>query len=134
MRLVVTNNPKVKDYFAARHLARCYKLIWVEGYTEDVLRSVRDLSHKCYRLLTHPLTGSIKPNQTPYKTVVLENTPSQVLEPDSVVLAETALAKAVAMLRDRPRPEAVFRYLDDFAVIDFDFFLSYLGGITDYPY
>ncbi len=132
MRFVVTNNPKVRDCFAARHLACCYQLIWVEGYTEDVLRSVRDLSHQCHRLLTHPLTGSIKPNQTPYKTVVMENTSAQVPEPDSVVLAETALAKTVAMLRDRPRPEAAFRYLDDFAVIDLDFFLSYLGN-PDYP-
>ena len=31
----------------------------------------RDLIYKGYTLVTHPFVGGIKPNQTPYKTVVL---------------------------------------------------------------
>lgn len=133
MRLVVTNNPLVKDCFIAMHLDRCYEFGWVEGYTEDVLRRIRDLCHKDYTLITHPLTGSIKPNQTPYKTVVLEKTSLPAFDREAVMLAETSLAKALAMLTDKPRSGAAAAFLDDFAVIDLDFFKSYLNSATNYP-
>ncbi len=131
MRLVVTNNPGVRDCFSPPRLLR-HELVWVEGYTEDVLRRVRDLCHKNHRLITHPLTGGIKPNQTPYKTVVVEHTPMHAAEPESVLLAETALRTTIDLLRDRPRPLAVFRFLDDFAAIDLDFFQSYLDSAASH--
>lgn len=127
MRLVITNNPGVKDCFSSLRLPR-HELVWVEGHTEDVLRRVRDLCHKNHRLITHPLTGSIKPNLTPYKTVVMEADHSQAATPESVLLAETAWRKTVDLLRDRPRPPAAFSFLDDFAAVDLDFFRSYLDS------
>ena len=133
MRLVVTNNPRVEEYFAVQKLDRCYQLCWVDGDTEDVLRRVRDLCHKNRRLITHPLTGSIKPNYTPYKTAVLENDFSQACDHESILLAEACLEKTLAMLVDKPRPEATRGFLADFAVIDLDFFKSYLDSVTNYP-
>ena len=35
----------------------------------DILYYTRDLIHKGHELLTHPLSGSIKPNETPFKTI-----------------------------------------------------------------
>ncbi|MCL2399343.1 MAG: GrdX family protein [Defluviitaleaceae bacterium] len=37
----------------------------------EVLTYVRDYIHKGHQLLTHPLSGSIKPNETPYKSVLI---------------------------------------------------------------
>lgn len=133
MRLIVTNNPKVRQFMVAQALESRYQLLWVEGYVEDVLRNVRDLCHKNYKLITHPLTGSIKPNQTPYKTAVLEKKYSQRIDLQSVLMAENSLSKALEMLADKPRPEMALSFAEDYAVIDLDFFKSYLSSAADYP-
>lgn len=133
MRLIVTNNPLVKEYIASHELGKYYEVAWVKGYTEDVLLKIRDLCHNNYRLITHPLTGSVKPNQTPYKTVVVEKTDGKIVDFESIALAEGGLEKALALLKSRPRPKAAFDHLDDFAVIDLDFFKSYLSSVVNYP-
>ena len=120
---VVTNNPKVEEYMQKFNLQKYFTIIWVDGYTEDVLQKVRDLCHQGYNLLTHPLTGSIKPNQTPYKTVVLAK---KTNHQDSILIAENSYLKTLDLLKKRPRPEEVSLFLDDFAVIDLDFFKSFL--------
>ena len=46
------------------------KVILLDGY-EDVLIKVRDLVYDKHVLLTHPQASSLKPNQTPYRSVVV---------------------------------------------------------------
>ena len=46
------------------------KVIFLDGY-EDVLIKVRDLVYDKHVLLTHPQASSLKPNQTPYRSVVV---------------------------------------------------------------
>lgn len=65
--LIITNNSKVIDR---------YKYNFALEYVESadmlaVLIKTRDYMHKGYTLLTHPLSGSLKPNQTPYKSILL---------------------------------------------------------------
>ena len=127
MKLIVTNNPQVREFLHNNNLEKQYDLCWVEGFTEDVLVKVRDLCHTNHKLITHPLTGSIKPNQTPYKTIVVEKT-ATLSHIDSIMMAEESLAKTFSLLASWPRPEMFKRYLDDFATIDLDFFKSYLQG------
>ena len=117
MRLVVTNNPKVKSCMTDKRLGG-HQCCWVDGLTEDVLRRVRDLCHANYSLITHPLTGSIKPNHTPFKTVVLEHCGNGELHSASVEMAETSLATALSLLQSKPRPAAYRNHLEDFAVIE----------------
>ncbi|GAV26039.1 hypothetical protein ciss_19720 [Carboxydothermus islandicus] len=126
--LVITNNPKVKDYIQRFNLEPRFTIVWVEGYTEDVLAKVRDLCHSGHKLLTHPLTGSIKPNQTPYKTVVLEKL-EQESDYDSILTAEISYLKTKEFLEKRPRPKKIELFLEDFAVIDLDFFKSFLYSV-----
>ncbi len=62
---MVTNNPQV---------AKMYPDLDVRGMKGSVLSlflRVRDLIHQGYLLLTHPLSGSLKPGRIPYKTVFL---------------------------------------------------------------
>ncbi len=129
MQIIVTNNPLVREHVTAT--AAPASLIWVEGYTEDVLLAVRDLCHRNHRLLTHPLAGSVKPNQTPYKTVVLEPADAAATDGASVIMAEASLQKARDMLRDSPRPAVSFGCRGDFACIDFDLFKSFHGEYKD---
>jgi len=64
--IIITNNDKVMIEMDTL----CEKE-YVQGTFKDVLINVRDRIHKGHRLLTHPLSGSIKPNETPFKSVVI---------------------------------------------------------------
>ena len=70
--IVVTNNPMVRAHLPVNDL----QFQWVEGEYEDVLKEVRNKVHGGYQLLTHPLAGSVKPYETPYRTVLLSVQPS----------------------------------------------------------
>jgi len=55
----------------------------VEFYDTDylgVLNAVRDRIHLGHELLTHPLSGSVKPGETPYKTVIVSAEKSSLSE------------------------------------------------------
>lgn len=127
-RIIITNNPLVSNSYSSTRL-NLHSLLWVDGCTEDVLTEVRNYCHNSYQLITHPLTGSIKPNQTPYKTVVVAPTSKTVIDYESVVTAETSLSKTLDMLRNKPRPNFTQSVLHDFAIIDLAFFQSYLEAI-----
>lgn len=127
-RLVITNNPLVNSSFASSHI-HSHDVLWVDGVTEDVLAIVRNYCHNHHRLVTHPLTGSIKPNQTPFKTVVIEPLESTIIDHQSVIMAETSLSKTYDLLKANPRPRFNSSVLHDFAVIDMSFFTSYLESI-----
>lgn len=128
--VILTNNPTVLKYLEKNSLNTAFQLTWIDGFTEDVLRSARDYCHKNHKLLTHPLTGSIKPNQTPFKTVVLETLPGNTLwDLASIHLAEASLQKTLALLQSSPRV-VIKNHESDFALIDLDFFCSYLHSTS----
>ena len=112
--IIITNNPDVKEAFGDRDIR------FVDGGYREVLVSARDLVHKGHRLLTHPLMGSLKPNETPYRTVVMSKE-AAALDPDSLQLIEQAIETfdrfAATVRRDRGdnTPEPL---LADFRLID----------------
>ena len=63
---IVTNNPLVKET-----LENEYHIEFVECSYEEILRKVRNYIYEGYELLTHPLSGSVKPNETPYKSIMV---------------------------------------------------------------
>lgn len=68
--MIITNNPLVKE-----KLGKDYHVEYEELSYEDTLKKVQKMIFQGYRLLTHPLSGSVKPNETPYKSVMLSETP-----------------------------------------------------------
>ena len=66
---IVTNNPLVKET-----LENEYHIEFVECSYEEILRKVRNYIYEGYELLTHPLSGSVKPNETPYKSIDRKST------------------------------------------------------------
>ena len=66
MDILVTNNPLVKEQYQGN-----FQVEFLETGVSGVFYRVRDLVHKGHKLLTHPLTGSVKPNETLYKSVLL---------------------------------------------------------------
>lgn len=64
--ILVTNN----DRAAKKWNASVQQVILLDTY-EEVLEKTRDLIHTKHKLLTHPQASSLKPNQTPYRTILL---------------------------------------------------------------
>ena len=62
---IVTNNDYVFDKYK-----NDTNVILADNY-EDVLIKTRDLVYDKHVLLTHPQASSLKPNQTPYRSVIV---------------------------------------------------------------
>lgn len=68
--ILVTNNDR-----AAKKLGeQVGQVILLETY-EEVLMKARDLIHTNHQLLSHPQASSLKPNQTPYRSILLYSRP-----------------------------------------------------------
>ena len=116
--IIVTNNP-----ITAQKADEVHELCYCEGESLlDTLLAVRAKVHEGYKLATHPLTSSLKPNETPYKTVLLYPKQGELCL-DSLALIEGAIRVHDTFAQSaRPRNLAQLRQdiRDDFAVIDYD--------------
>jgi len=107
---IVTNNPEV----AARWPEATE---WVDVGARGVLMHVRGLVHLGHRLLTHPLAGSVKPNESPYRSVIVSQNPDATIDLDSLRIIEGALAVVDRLGEPRyhtipPRVDADFQLID----------------------
>ncbi len=124
--IMVTNNDKAYNKYK-EHM-ECVLL--EEGTYLDVLEKVRDYIHLGHKLVSHPMAGSLKPNQTPYKTIVLEKDKSkasreEVLE--SVNMIENAIASAEKFFRGNKLPNWPEYIKKDFKTVD----ESFINGFAD---
>ena len=110
--IIITNNKLVDEYYGGKNVQL------LEGSYQDVLYSVRDYVHKNYKLLTHPLSGSVKPNETPFKSVALEI--GDKLDFNSVEMIENAIYTYSKLQNDSITPNWTETVLEDFRVIDLD--------------
>jgi len=113
--IVITNNPMSKREFEEK-----YKTEFIEGSTMEVYKKARNYIHDGHRLLTHPIMGSIKPNETPYRTVVITKKYFQGLDLQSIELIEEAMHTTEKFLKDFGIPNWGEKVLEDFQLIDYD--------------
>lgn len=121
-KIIITNNRKVYEKYRDS-----FDLIFLDkaSYT-DVLYKTRDKVHGGCKILTHPMAGSLKPNQTPFKSIMLEN--SQIkAEYESITLIENSLEAAFKFLKHKSTPEWNEKILNDFRTID----LSLIEGVVN---
>lgn len=115
MYIVVTNNKKCRDEFQ-----KVMKVDYLEnGSYIDVLVKVRDYIHLGYRLETHPMAGSLKPNQIPYKTIIISDSEvekQEFFEYDIVM--ENSIESCVKFMKDRRTPDWPENILEDFRDVD----------------
>ena len=118
--IVVTNNPMVLDRLKdTRHV------IYREISYEEILKEVRDRIHEGHTLLSHPLSGSVKPNETPYKSIMISERKGEVDE-GSVKLIENAIqACRKFIFKSDLYEEPVY---DDFQLIDWTLLESGLAS------
>ncbi|MDW5300089.1 MAG: GrdX family protein [Sedimentibacter sp.] len=83
--MIITNNELVYSKYKD-----IYKIAFIQGDFREVLITARDKIHEGYELLTHPMSSSVKPNETPYKSVIIADSKGK-LNLDSIYIIENSI-------------------------------------------
>lgn len=118
---IVTNNSKIKESFPEKDVRL------IDTSYIGVLEECRKYIHKGSKLLSHPLYGSVKPNETPYRTVIMAE--GDGLDYQSVELIEDAINTASKFQNDKKTPNWIESVMDDFRVIDLDIMTNTISRI-----
>ena len=110
--LILTNNPLVRDALGSRYEIAFFG----ESSYREVLVKARDLVYGGHGLLTHPLAGSVKPNETPYRSVVLTRSAPGLTAEHAEIIGSAVETFDKFTPRDRVLTE---RMLRDFRLIDY---------------
>lgn len=113
--IVITNNPMTRE-----KLKETYTLEYIEGNVVEVFKKVRDYIHLHHSLLTHPLVSSIKPNEIPFRTVIISKNRNNIIDVESLSLIENSISSTEKSLKDFGIPNWTEKILEDFQLIDFD--------------
>ncbi len=120
--IIITNNPLVQD-----RLGQEYEVDFEEISYEEVLKKVRDFVYNKHELLTHPLSGSVKPNETPYKSIMVAKNPDRY-NVESMEIIDRAIAVVPKFeFKSDKYAEDVY---DDFQYIDYALISSALPSAT----
>lgn len=114
----ITNNPLVLE-------KKLSYVESVEGDTLAVLESVKKEILKGYKLVTHPLTSSIRPDMSPYKTVVLTWKKGNI-DADSLEIIEKSIEYTVNLINNSKEYKWDDASLKDFQFIDKDLVKSFI--------
>jgi hypothetical protein len=109
-KIIITNNPLI--------VAKTVQCNYMKGSLKDVLIKGRDYIHSGYKLINHPLYGSLKPNETPYRTLILYSDNSKNnLDFKSLELIENAILSTEKFHFDSKFYSK--EILNDFQVLDY---------------
>lgn len=122
VEIIITNNKDVYNKFNKKE-----NIIYKEDFSYmEILELVRDKIHKGHQLLTHPLSGSIKPNETPYKSIIISEKAS-TLDTNSLKIIEESILTARKFLENKNTPNWTESILDDFRTIDLSLIENTIG-------
>ena len=116
--IAITNNPKVRDE-TPRDKAQKRKIEFYDTDYLGILKLVRDRIHLGHGLLTHPLSGSIKPGETPYKTVVISAGKSS-FDTEALRIIEDSIQTCLKLTAKGMEKSWNAEILSDFQLIDYD--------------
>ena len=108
---IITNHEMVRDQYASQVTVEFHPV----KYTE-IMRMTRDYIHAGHKLLTHPLAGSIKPNETPYKTIFLTKSKKK-MDSESLRIIEECIIACKKFGKER-FPNMPENMRQDFRTID----------------
>ena len=124
--MIVSNNPRVAEKLLTFEQECC------DTY-EQVLLCVRDKIHNGAKLLTHPLAGSVKPGESPYRSVAIRQCDGD-LDMMSLEIIESAIERFKTMTTGSPQRNYTQSVLDDFQLIDYNLLLTGCqSALSQYP-
>ena len=112
MATIITNNPLVFERMNSR-----FKIDFRETDLKGILIEARNRIHAGHKLLSHPLSGSVKPNETNYKSLMISDEKAE-LDLDSLGIIESAIETTLKFLNMKEYKWDI-KVLDDFQEIDF---------------
>ncbi|MBN4062648.1 MAG: GrdX protein [Alkaliphilus sp.] len=112
MATIITNNPLVLEKMSSK-----IKIDFRETDLKGILIEARNRIHAGHKLLSHPLSGSVKPNETNYKSLMISDEKAK-LDLDSLRIIESAIETTLKFLSMR-KYKWESKVLDDFQEIDF---------------
>ena len=118
--VAITNNLSLKDKYEGE-----FDILYYNVALREILIIVRDKVHAGHEVLTHPLSGSVKPNETPFKTIFISKEKDK-LHMDSVILIESAIATCDKFAL---RKIEYGNKIEDFQLIDLSLAESALVGL-----
>jgi hypothetical protein len=122
--IIITNNPKIYEKYNDS-----FEIEYLENKSYfDVLIYTRDKIHMGHKLLSHPLSGSVKPNETPYKSILISNKKGK-MNIDSLVLIENSISTYEKFQNISKVPNWNNQVLEDFMVVDLSLIESTLNNI-----
>lgn len=110
---IITNNPLVEKELGQNNTVEYYDVSY-----EEILKKVRDQVYANCKLLSHPLSGSVKPNETPYKSVMVSAIPDK-LDFQSVEIIEEAVGACGKFEKKWERYQFDGKVFEDFQLIDY---------------
>ena len=113
MNIIITNNPLVRKRIQGQTLQ------FHDTDCLGVFKAVRDKIHLGHWLLTHPLSGSVKPGETPYKTVLISEEKAE-LDKNSLSIIEESIQTCVKLEISAAKKKWNEKILADFQLIDYD--------------
>lgn len=85
MYRIITNNPMAAERFSKQGEIYLYP----DDSYRDILVRARDLVYIGYRMHNHPLYGSLRPHETPYRTLVLSERPRDPDPEECLIMSES---------------------------------------------
>ena len=115
MYRIVTNNRLCRDKYGSQ-----VEMDYLEnGSYLDVLLKVKDYIQKGWCLETHPMTGSLKPNQTPYKSIMVSDLPLDQEEfYNQEITIENSILSCRKFLEIKQTPDWSEEIRKDFMIVD----------------
>lgn len=109
--IIITNNIAVKEEFE-KTCAALYR----EESLQSLFERIRDYVHKGHLLLSHPLSGSVKPNENPFKSVLMSSKPQKSVDVQSLNIIEQSItaARKFAQINLNLTPQVI----KDFQTVD----------------
>lgn len=111
--ILITNNPMVY-----RKITNIKVIFLKDSSLLEILIKVRDEIHRGAKLLTHPLTGSIKPNESPFKSILISRDENRELNLESLNIISNSIEVVEKFLKDGYRKDMPIEIMKDFQTID----------------
>lgn len=118
--IIVTNNPLVKEKYVDKEVE------FYDKKYQEILQIVKNKIALGHKILTHPLSGSVKPKETPYKSIMISKE-KEYVDLDSLEIIENAIATCEKFKErsDKWTPQV----LKDFQLVDFTLIDSAMGSV-----
>lgn len=131
--MIITNNKLVYEKYGDLKVHK--NLTDLKFFEEksfiEILEYVRDLVHMGHTILTHPLTGSIKPYETPYKSIAV-STNTASMDMDSLSIIENAIEITKRFIKDYRPKDLKEKHHNDFKLIDLSLIASGVESINQF--